>query len=320
MSILLKPHWQRSVLSPRYPHGHGCVALFSSVKKQVNKPLPRLYPEKLETIGDHLRTKRLDLKLRQKDLVDSLQACHATIKNWEKNYTEPRPHHIPLICGFLNYCPLIENPMKHFGHQLRNYRIFIAGKSIFDLATEIEIDEVTLSEIEQSNVIRHIHVLNSINRFLKSVNWHIANNTKPEFVPTKVKCKSIPKFHAPAELPETLGEHIALKRKQLKLTQAEVMKKIGVVSACAYRSWERYGVSPHVKFYPKIMEFLTYCPIQYCESEGQRLKLIREHVGLSYRQVDEKLNLSKGCTYRVESSNLAPLDLRKKLLCFYGNQ
>jgi len=73
--------------------------------------------------------------------------------SWEKNYTDPSPHHIPLICNFLKYCPLIENPVEHFGHQLGNYRVFTSGKSIFDLATEIEIDEGTLNEIEQSNVI-----------------------------------------------------------------------------------------------------------------------------------------------------------------------
>jgi len=79
------------------------------------------------------------------------------------------------------------------------------------------------------------------------------------------------------------------------------MEKIGVVSASAYRSWERYGISPQIKYYPKIMQFLGYCPIQYCQSEAHRLKLMREHIGLPYRQVDKLLKLSKGCTYRAET-------------------
>ena len=198
---------------------------------------------------------------------------------------------------------MIEKSVEHFGHQLRNYRIFTSGKSILDLATEIGIDEGTLNEIEQTNMIQHTHVLNSINRFLNTIDWQIPNDTKAEFIPARVKCKKPPKFHAVIDLPETLGEHIALKRKQLKLTQSEVMARIGVISPCAYRSWESYGVSPHIKFYPQIMEFLGYCPIQYSQSEGHRLKLAREHVGLSYREVDRLLKLSKGCTYRTETGS-----------------
>ena len=291
-----------------------------SVEKVANKPLPRFYPQKIETIGDHLRAKRLDLGLRQKDLANQLQACHATIKNWEKNYTEPRPHHVPIICDFRGYCPLIDKSVDHFGHQLRNYRIFMAGKSIFDLASEIGIDEGNLNEIEQTNVIRHTHVLNAINSFLKSVNWQIPINSKPEFIPVRTKCKKPPRFHTPANLPQTLGEHIALKRKQLKLTQVEVMSRIGVISASAYRSWEKFGVAPHVKYYPTIMEFLGYCPVQYCRSEGHRLKLIREHKGLSYRQVDHLLKLPKGCTYRAEQSESPRPNIARRLMAFYLNK
>lgn len=311
-------HIQRSVPSPKYPQGHGCVAIFPLTVKSVSKPLPRLYPPELDTIGDHIRTKRLDLGLRQKDLESIVGACQATIKNWEKNHTEPRPHHFPLICNFLKYCPLIEKPAEHFGHQLRNYRIFNSGKSIFDLALNIGIGEGTLSEIEQTNTIRHAHVLNSINRFLKAINWQILNGTKAEFIPTRVECKKPPKFHAPVDLPETLGEHLALKRKQLKLTQADVMARVGVISACAYRSWELYGVSPHIKFYPKIMDFLGYCPIQYSRSEGHQLKLMREHKGLSYRQVDKLLKFSKGRTYRAETSSSLNPDVAITLRKFYS--
>lgn len=291
--------------------------LFPLTVVTVKKPIFGLYPKQCLTIGDHLRTKRLDLKLRQKDLVVRLDACHATIMNWEKNYTQPRAHHIPLICSFLSYCPLAKTPVEHFGHQLRNYRIFTTGKTIFELATDIGIDEGTLNEIEQSNIIRYTHVLNAINRFLELVGWYIPSGTKPEFAPIRVKCKSNPKFHIPSGLPETLGEHLALKRKQLKLTQVEVMARIGVVSACAYRSWERYRVNPHIKYYPKIMNFLGYCPVQYSESSGHKLKLIREHNGLSYRQVDSLLELSTGCTYRAESSGYINRDIEEKLLKFY---
>lgn len=184
----------------------------------MKKPIHRLYPKKIVTLGDHIRAKRLDLKLRQVDLVKPLQVCQTTIKNWEKNHTQPHLHHIPLICDFLTYCPLNENKTEHFGHQLRNYRLFTLGISIFDLATQIGIDEATLSEIEQTNIIRYTSVLNSINRYLEEINWQFTCNTQPIFFPKRIKCKRSPKYHAPICYPKTLGEHIALKRKQLKLT------------------------------------------------------------------------------------------------------
>lgn len=54
------------------------------------------------------------------------------------------------------------------------------------------------------------------------------------------------------------------------------MKKIGVISANTYRSRELYWVKPQVKYYPEIVDFLGYCPIKYCKSDGHRLKLMRE--------------------------------------------
>lgn len=161
-------------------------------------------------------------------------------------------------------------------------------------------------------------MLNSIKGFLEAIDWQISKKENSKFIPARTKCKSPPKFHTPISFPETLGEHIALKRKQLKLTQAEVMVKIGVISASAYRSWERYGVSPKIKYYPKIMEFLGYCPVHYCQSEGHLLKLMREHIGLSYRQVDSLLNLSKGCTYRAETSDYLNPEVAITLKKFYS--
>jgi len=284
---------------------------FLQIKKRIPKPLPSAYPEKLVTIGDHMRRTRLDRNLYQKDVGKLLGIDGCTVKNWEKvSYT-------PRICEFLNYTPLIQNQTKHFGHQLRYYRIYILGLSAFDFATTIDVCEETLNEIEQHNIIRSKRVFNSISLFLKHKDWEISDKTGSEFVPKQTKRPHLPRFNIRNYKPETLGEHIALKRKQLKLTQAQAMSQIGVVSISAYRSWERYEAQPHVRFYPKIMEFLNYCPVYYSVTEGQRLKLMREHMGLSYREVDKLLRLSKGCTYRVEVSNNLNLEVTNILKIFY---
>lgn len=227
----------------------------------MNKPLSRLYPEKLETIGDHLRTKRLDLKLGQKDLEKPLGACLAIILLWEKNKVVPQPKFIAKINQFLGYCVLPNQTVEHVGNQLSLFRVQTLGLTIFELANVIGIDEGTLSEFEKTNIIRHTRVLNAINLFLKKHNWCICKNTKTQFIPTRIRCNGKPRFHTPDNEPQTLGQHIALKRKQLKLTQAEVMEIIGVKSMSTYRKWEKHGTKPRVKYYPKIMEFLGCCPI-----------------------------------------------------------
>jgi DNA-binding transcriptional regulator YiaG len=55
------------------------------VKKPSNKP----YPKELNTIGDQIKKKRLDLNLRQVDLAKLLGVTEDTIRNWEKNRSIP---------------------------------------------------------------------------------------------------------------------------------------------------------------------------------------------------------------------------------------
>ena len=56
---------------------------------QAQKPKPDGYPEKLETIGEHLRARRLDLFLFQKDVAKILNVSTCTIENWELERSFP---------------------------------------------------------------------------------------------------------------------------------------------------------------------------------------------------------------------------------------
>jgi predicted transcriptional regulator len=89
--------------------------LFPSTIKSVNKPFRRFYPLKLETIGDHLRTKRLDLGLSQKDLEGTLEACQKTILLWEKSIVKPHPEAVAKIIGFFGYCLVPKTPARIIG-------------------------------------------------------------------------------------------------------------------------------------------------------------------------------------------------------------
>ena len=56
-------------------------------------------------MGDHLRKKRLDLGLLQRDVARRLGVDTASVTNWEKNHNVPMPQLIPRIIEFLGYVP-----------------------------------------------------------------------------------------------------------------------------------------------------------------------------------------------------------------------
>ncbi len=62
-------------------------------------------PKKLSRIGNHLRKKRLELKLTQDELAEILKVTSQTLRNWEKEDRNIAPKHYPNIMNFLGYCP-----------------------------------------------------------------------------------------------------------------------------------------------------------------------------------------------------------------------
>jgi hypothetical protein len=62
---------------------------FSHLAFSARKPLPAAYPRGLSTLGDHLRKRRLDLGLLQREVADKLGVDEMTTCNWEINRTSP---------------------------------------------------------------------------------------------------------------------------------------------------------------------------------------------------------------------------------------
>jgi transcriptional regulator with XRE-family HTH domain len=81
---------------------------FCHVRLSGPKPQQKSYPKALKTLGDHLRKRRLDLGLLQKDVADQLGVDTASIGNWESNETQPMVHCLPAILAFLGDNPLPE--------------------------------------------------------------------------------------------------------------------------------------------------------------------------------------------------------------------
>ena len=79
---------------------------FCHAEIRFPKPKSTAYPRIIKTLGDHLRKRRLDLGLLQKQVADQIGVDELTVTNWERNATVPAIRHIPAIIRFLGYDPL----------------------------------------------------------------------------------------------------------------------------------------------------------------------------------------------------------------------
>ena len=83
------------------------VALpFCHFELRASKPSSIHYPKEINTLGDHIRKRRLDLKVLQKQVGDQIGVHEMTITSWERNATVPEVRYIPAIIQFLGYNPL----------------------------------------------------------------------------------------------------------------------------------------------------------------------------------------------------------------------
>jgi len=114
----------------------------------AKKPVNSAYPKKLVTLGDHLRKRRLDLGLFQREVGVAIGVDSCTITNWEKGHSEPEFRFIPRIKEFLRYEPPLHQP-NTLGERIKQYRI-LNGISQKELAGQIGIDPTTLSRLERN--------------------------------------------------------------------------------------------------------------------------------------------------------------------------
>jgi transcriptional regulator with XRE-family HTH domain len=126
----------------------GMPALpFCKMSLKAQKPLHPAYPETLKTLGDHLRKKRLDLRLSQKEVAQRLEAVESSVLNWEKNRTQPSLPFLPKIIEFLGYVPY-DTTEKTVGERILAYRRYL-GLSQEKLARSLGIDPSTLGRWER---------------------------------------------------------------------------------------------------------------------------------------------------------------------------
>ena len=113
----------------------------------AKKPLSGAYPKHLVTLGDHLRKRRLDLNLFQKDVAAMLGVDTMTVNNWERSRCGPTLQAMPSIVEFLGYSPFPVTQNPSIIEAIKAYRL-MHGLSQKKLATILRIDPATLAQWE----------------------------------------------------------------------------------------------------------------------------------------------------------------------------
>ncbi|MCX6168631.1 MAG: helix-turn-helix transcriptional regulator [Ignavibacteriales bacterium] len=109
---------------------------------------PSNIPQNPQTIGEHIRKRRLEQSLFQSDVARIIGVEETSIYNWESNRSNPSVKYIPTIIKFLGYVPDIF-PHTTLGEKLIYYRE-IHGLSQKKLAMKLGVDQTTLRRWERN--------------------------------------------------------------------------------------------------------------------------------------------------------------------------
>lgn len=109
------------------------------------KPKGLGYPKEPKTLGEHIRKKRMDLKLLQTEAAERLGITAAGLQVWEQDKAEPLARYIPAILAFVGYDP--RSKPSEIGALLIWFRRG-RGWTQFRLARELQVDQSTLARWE----------------------------------------------------------------------------------------------------------------------------------------------------------------------------
>lgn len=118
---------------------------FPGVAFTALKPKPKGYPERIETLGDQIRARRMDLGFYITELAKQFGVEEDTVINWELRDRTPSIHHWPELVDFLGYYP---GPIATFADRLLGMRR-CHGLTIEALAGVLGVDPTTLNRAKE---------------------------------------------------------------------------------------------------------------------------------------------------------------------------
>ena len=121
---------------------------FCGLKLTAAKPRSSAYPKELRTLGQHLKKKRLDLGLLQREVAERLGVGKVCYELWEWNQTQPRARGLRAVLAFLGYDPR-PKPVS-IAERLKAARR-ADGLTQAELAARLGIDPTTIHHWEQGH-------------------------------------------------------------------------------------------------------------------------------------------------------------------------
>jgi transcriptional regulator with XRE-family HTH domain len=121
------------------------VRTFLPYTKIVGKPLKQEYSFIPQTLGEHIRKKRIESGLSQRDVSIQLQLSKDCISLWETGRMYPQIHHYPAIFAFLGYYPF-EHETGSVAGKLRQL-LHCRGWNHVQCAKALGIDSGTVKRI-----------------------------------------------------------------------------------------------------------------------------------------------------------------------------
>jgi DNA-binding transcriptional regulator YiaG len=103
-------------------------------------------PEQPETVGEHIRKRRMALKLKQSEVAERIGVTESCVWNWESNAAAPKIHYMEAVIEFLGYNPLPE--ATTLPEMLVRHRTTL-GMTQKEAAAEIGVDQGTLARWER---------------------------------------------------------------------------------------------------------------------------------------------------------------------------
>ena len=155
------------------------------MRLSTRKPERRPYPKTLETWGDHIRQRRLDQGLLQREAAEQLGCCAAALHNWERNRTQPKVYLLPRIIDFLGYVP--SKPATSFPEALRIARRS-AGLSQEQLALRAGVDESSIAKWERGETIPFPATVKRLRRFFNKMDRSLPEFRREAFLRSRATC------------------------------------------------------------------------------------------------------------------------------------
>jgi transcriptional regulator with XRE-family HTH domain len=146
------------------PFLQGCVALLQLVPIRLNALKPKETDFEPQTLGDHIRKRRLLLQLTKKAVAGILKVSQFSIINWERGEFQPsNVTTLHRIIEFLGYDPLPEG--ETIPERLRQKRRLM-GWGQRELAEHFGVDRCTVTGWELGGTILKRSHRSMVARFL----------------------------------------------------------------------------------------------------------------------------------------------------------